>query len=324
MDDKVGTPSDPRALATIVAGMRADLIDSAIDSLETPTRNMLIAELVVNDFFDHLLSALNVATFKGMESWLRGATDGYLWTSHGRLALLGSITAFKQMFWLRSVGYEHIAIALDAFEAAIVQVFPVDHPPDPNLCNEIDVAIDDLIARLSFDCKLTADHARAVGAWSHRIAKAMNLSNDETAYVRRAAMLCDIGKMTTPRDILLAQRGLVQSERRVMEQHAAAGARMINDVAELRPYVPIILTHHERFDGKGYPSGVAARGIPTAARIVAVADSFNAMIAPRPHRTPKLPMDALDELHQHRATQFDPDVVDAMTAVVRDRLSVAS
>jgi HD-GYP domain-containing protein (c-di-GMP phosphodiesterase class II) len=91
---------------------------------------------------------------------------------------------------------------------------------------------------------------------------------------------------------------------------------MLADVRELRPFVPVVRGHHERLDGKGYPDGLRLGAIPLAARIVAVADSFNAMIGRRPYRVALTPYAALNELEAFAGTQFDPEIVGAMIRVV--------
>ena len=105
-----------------------------------------------------------------------------------------------------------------------------------------------------------------------------------------------------------------------MRDHAAEGGRIVGALPALAAFIPIVRGHHERLDGQGYPDGLKAGAIPLAARIVSVADSFNAMIGRRPHRSPMVPDDALGELERHRGTQFDPEVVGAMVRIVLGRI----
>jgi len=113
-----------------------------------------------------------------------------------------------------------------------------------------------------------------------------------------------------------APRALDEREWRVMRAHAAAGEVLVRKVEELRPFAPAVRSHHERLDGRGYPDGLRANAIPLMARIVAVADTFNAMIGRRPYRLPMPPTRALEELVRSRGTQLDPEIVDAMVDVV--------
>ena len=101
-----------------------------------------------------------------------------------------------------------------------------------------------------------------------------------------------------------------------MRDHPAEGERMAERISVLGTLMPAIRGHHERLDGKGYPDGLRLTSIPLATRIVTVADCFNAMIGRRPYRLPMSPTEALNELDRNRHTQFDPEVVEAMTRIV--------
>jgi HD-GYP domain-containing protein (c-di-GMP phosphodiesterase class II) len=180
----------------------------------------------------------------------------------------------------------------------------------------VDAKIDELLFRLSAQDSLTAEHSRSVGMWCWRIAKHLNLSRSETYVVTRSGLLHDVGKTITPLEILLAPRKLTQEEWAIMIQHAVEGQRIVEGVSELRLFAPAVRSHHERFDGKGYPDGLERASIPFAARIVAVADAFNAMIARRPYRAPLPPTHAIQELKRNSGTQWDPAAVQAMIDVV--------
>ncbi|HYZ17249.1 MAG TPA: HD domain-containing phosphohydrolase, partial [Candidatus Acidoferrum sp.] len=138
-------------------------------------------------------------------------------------------------------------------------------------------------------------------------------------FAARCGLLHDIGKARVPLEILTAPRRLDDREWPVMRAHASAGEAMIRHDPRLRVFAPAVRSHHERLDGRGYPDGLRASAIPQIARVVAVADCFNAMIGRRPYRVPMAPSRAMDELDAHRSTQFDPDVVDAMISLVEVR-----
>jgi putative nucleotidyltransferase with HDIG domain len=188
------------------------------------------------------------------------------------------------------------------------------------LVDDIDVAIDVLFERLDAAAPLMAEHSRAVSAWCSRIARAYGSSESEIAFITRCGLIHDIGKTHTPAEILNAPRRLEPHEWAIMRDHAALGGRIIADERILRPFVPIVRGHHERLDGKGYPDGLRLGAIPLAARIVSVADSFNAMIGRRPYRLPLAPTEALAELERHRETQFDPEIVEVMVRIVQGRV----
>ncbi len=186
--------------------------------------------------------------------------------------------------------------------------------------DEVDVVLGELIERLEAADPGTAEHSRAVSLWCARIGKRMALSAAETVFVTRCGLIHDIGKMTTPPEVLQAPRRLSSTETNQMRRHAEDGAAIVAAVPLLAHHRPAVLWHHERLDGRGYPNGLVAGSIPLAARIVSVADSFNAMIGNRPYRLPLRPTAALEELQRYAGSQFDPDVVSAMNDVLTKRV----
>ncbi len=193
-----------------------------------------------------------------------------------------------------------------------------------SVVDDIDASIDQIFESLDVAAPLMAEHSRAVSAWCSRLARVLGLTEAENEFVTRAGLIHDIGKMRTPPEILLAPRQLSAQEWAIMRDHAAEGGRIVERVPQLRVFTPIVRGHHERLDGEGYPDGLRGRAIPLAARIVSVADSFNAMIGRRPYRLPMAPTDALGELERHCGTQFDPEVVEAMVRIVLGRVSDAA
>ena len=182
--------------------------------------------------------------------------------------------------------------------------------------DEVDVALDDLITRLDHSDALTAEHSRAVAAWCALLAERLSLSKQATIEIARSGLIHDIGKISTPLEILNAPRRLSADEFVIMQRHAADGAELVAALPLVAHLLSAVRNHHERMDGRGYPDGLAGAHIPSSARIVCVADAFNAMIGRRPYRAPLAPSVALERLVAGRGTQFDPIVVDAMIDVV--------
>ena len=168
----------------------------------------------------------------------------------------------------------------------------------------------------------TCCHSKATAEWARRLATAMELSGDETELIALCALLHDIGKISTPDQILLKPSPLGIDEWEVMRDHAAAGARILNQIPSLQRCAIIVRAHHERFDGAGYPDGLYGTSIPFEARVVAVADAFHAMISERPYRQPIAPRQALQILQDGRGSQWDPDVVDVMLGMFTRRVTV--
>jgi len=190
------------------------------------------------------------------------------------------------------------------------------HAVQREAIDEVDVALDDLITRLDQSDELTAEHSRAVSAWCARLAERLSLSKQDTIEIARSGLIHDIGKIWTPLEILNAPRKLTADEFVVMRRHAADGGDTIAALPLVAHLLPAVRNHHERIDGNGYPDGLAGTHIPWSARIVCVADAFNAMIGRRPYRPGLGPSVALERLVEGRGTQFDPIVVDAMVDVV--------
>jgi diguanylate cyclase (GGDEF)-like protein len=131
------------------------------------------------------------------------------------------------------------------------------------------------------------------------------------------SLLHDVGKIGISERILLKPAALTPEERTLIQLHPRIGYRLIEQVPALRPIAPAVLHHHERYDGDGYPEGLAGENIPLEARIICVADSFSAMTAERPYRRRMSLADACAELERCAGTQFDPHVVEAFVAEVR-------
>lgn len=142
------------------------------------------------------------------------------------------------------------------------------------------------------------------------LARQLNLADHEIDKIRVAALLHDVGKVGVPQDILDKPSSLTPAEWRSVVQHPRIGQVILEQATMLRDSVPIILHHHERFGGAGYPYGLRGHEIPLGARIVAIADAYDAMIQDRPYKR-KISHDAaVDELRRHAGTQFDPELVE--------------
>jgi putative nucleotidyltransferase with HDIG domain len=170
----------------------------------------------------------------------------------------------------------------------------------------------------------TCCHSKATAEWAKRLATAMGCDEQTVDFIGLCALLHDIGKISTPDSVLLKAGPLTSSEWDVMRDHAPAGARILNQIPSLQRCAIVVRAHHERFDGAGYPDGLAASSIPFEARVVAVADAFHAMISERPYRRPIQPRQALQILSEGSGSQWDPEVVQAMTAMFTRHAATAA
>jgi diguanylate cyclase (GGDEF)-like protein len=167
------------------------------------------------------------------------------------------------------------------------------------------------------------EHSKAVARISQRVGERFSLSEEEMHALELGALLHDLGKIGVPDYVLSKSGRLTEEEHEVMRRHPLLGASMLTPVAEFAPALPAVRHHHERFDGGGYPDGLAGEDIPLAARIVSVADAFDAMVRDRYEARGITEADALEEIERNSGTQFDPRIVQAFLDVMRpdERLS---
>jgi putative nucleotidyltransferase with HDIG domain len=157
----------------------------------------------------------------------------------------------------------------------------------------------------------TSGHSRRVQQFSIAIARGMGLPQVEIEKVGRAALLHDVGKIHEKYAPVLRKPGqLSPSEWMVMQQHPSDGAEIVGTMTRLRDIVPAIRHHHERWDGTGYPEGLAGETIPPISRIIAFADTIDAMTSERPYRKPLTESEVRSEIVRCRGTQFDPGMTD--------------
>lgn len=171
-----------------------------------------------------------------------------------------------------------------------------------------------LVATLDARDRYTAGHSAAVAVYARDIAARMGLSLSEQKLAHLSGLVHDIGKIGLPAGLLEKPGALTLEERRQMEQHSVIGARILANVDSYAEVAAIVRHHHERVDGQGYPDGLSSERIPLLARIVAVADAYNAMTSDRPYRDAMPSRVARLRLAQAADTQFDISVVAAFEA----------
>lgn len=170
----------------------------------------------------------------------------------------------------------------------------------------------------------TEDHSRRVADRAVELARALGLAEEDIETVRVAAYLHDIGKVDVSADVLRKAAQLTPDEHAEMRRHVDYGTAMLERVGGLLTHVvPIVLYHHERWDGRGY-KGLAGERIPIGARIIAVCDTYDAIVADRPYRDGRPHIEALAVLREQRGSQFDPRVVDAFLALFDEALLSAA
>jgi len=173
-----------------------------------------------------------------------------------------------------------------------------------------------LVATLDARDRYTAGHSAAVAIYSRDVAVRMGLSDEQQRLVHLCGLVHDVGKIGLPAGLLEKPGPLTLEERRLMETHSEIGERILANVDDYAEIASIVRHHHERVDGNGYPDGLAGGEIPLLARIITVADSYNAMTSDRPYREAMPSRVARMRLAQAVETQFDTSVVAAFEAIL--------
>ena len=172
----------------------------------------------------------------------------------------------------------------------------------------------------------TGKHTYRVARLSGLLAQELHLPPEEVELIMRAAPLHDVGKVAIEDEVLLKKGGFSSDEREVMRRHAILGAQLLSGGRSelMRTAEQIAISHHERWDGQGYPHGLVEEAIPVCARIVAVADAFDALTHVRPYKEAWSMSEAMVEIKQESGWQFDPRIVDALVRVMgRETFGVA-
>jgi diguanylate cyclase (GGDEF)-like protein/putative nucleotidyltransferase with HDIG domain len=173
-----------------------------------------------------------------------------------------------------------------------------------------------LITIINARDRYTYGHSERVARYALLIGERLALPADELRLLRYAAFLHDIGKIELERDILTKRGTLTEEERAVIMRHTLYGVQIIEPIQSLEGILRVVLHHHERYDGQGYPAGLAGQDIPVLARVLAVADAFDAMRSHRPYREALSAAAAVEEIRRGRGQQFDPAVADAFLAAL--------
>lgn len=179
--------------------------------------------------------------------------------------------------------------------------------------SSLPLGIQGLLETIEGHDSYTRGHSHRVGQLAGLIAGEMGLGSDDVEVVTLAALVHDIGKLGVPEEILKKTERLTEREYELVKLHPVLGAGILSRVPGAEPLVPIVLAHHERWDGNGYPYGLVATEIPLEARIIFVCDAFDAMTSERPYGRVLTTEEAVDEIVTCQGAQFDPLVVAAIS-----------
>jgi putative nucleotidyltransferase with HDIG domain len=288
------------ALAFVYHALQGD----STTVVETPRNLVALGGLAVSDLVINSLVVSLVIALATRSSVL------YVWSENSRRIIWHDLSmvplgAFMTLLWRLapwSVAFAAVPLVLVRYSQQLVADL---HRQTYDALMVIARMLDERDEHTNHHCERVAKHAV-------EIAHALGLSQGEIDVISRAAYLHDIGKIGMSNEILFKPGPLTPVERESAKRHVIVGAALLESFPLFQRGALYVRYHHERWDGQGYPDGLKAEQIPLGARILTVADSFQAMIEDRPYRA-ALPLEtALEEMDRHSGTQFDPEVVRAL------------
>lgn len=287
--------------------------------------------------FDYLISGSTVINYK--EHWLAMIVSSFIYIiintvlvstvislSEGRKPLRFHTRAIKFEMWhftlLVPVGLLIVILYSVEPMAIIVLILPLAlaHFSLDNyitLWTETRTTIEVLADIVDKKDPYTSKHSHMVADYCNDIAERIPLSPDDVETLVSAAKVHDLGKISVPDTILLKEGSLTNEEREIMITHSSVGYNILNKLRFYKVGARLVLYHHERFDGNGYPAGLKGESIPLGARILAVADCYHAMTSDRPYRKAMSSEEAINELTRCAGTQFDPEIVEVFIQVLK-------
>jgi putative nucleotidyltransferase with HDIG domain len=178
--------------------------------------------------------------------------------------------------------------------------------------------ISDFIKTIDIESVYTVEHSEKVSRYAVKISEVLNLSENEINLIEEASLLHDIGKIGISRKILFKNGKLTEEENERVKKHPEIAVDIIRSIRNLHSIIPIILHHHEKWNGKGYPDGLKGEDIPLGARIMAVADVYHALTSNRPYRKAYSKNEAVETIKDSSGTHFDPKIVEIFLKILRE------
>ncbi len=226
-------------------------------------------------------------------------------------------TADQALYFAKENGRNRISRYTHTLKSAIErnQVRLLEILIDPKL-----KTLNDLAAAVDAKSAYSRGHSAQVAEHAVQMALTLGLSDQERETLHMAGLLHDIGTISVPERILNKPGALTPEERKIVQSHPRLAESFIKNAEHLQRTIPAVLHHHERWDGTGYPDGLRGEQIPYLARILSIAEAYDAMINPRPHRKRRTKEEAFEELRAHAGRQFDPALVDVFINIESESL----
>ena len=253
------------------------------------------------------LKAMPITVSLGVSNW---PSDGIM-----KEEIIGR--ADEALYLAKQLGRNRTCMSSEIKEQHDTQLISTELRSNPKALSIIYALAATVDAKDSY----TYGHSRKVSEYAIAIAESLKLPNEKVDCIRSAGLLHDIGKIGIPDYILNKDTFLNGEENQLIKRHPKIGAEILKHVIDLVNCIPAILHHHERYDGTGYPNGLTGEKIPIEARILSVADAYDAMVSLRPYRRQFSPQEAIDEIKNCSGTQFDPAIVDIFVKIIQKNSS---
>jgi HD-GYP domain-containing protein (c-di-GMP phosphodiesterase class II) len=311
MDDRASASQPNRALYEAVVLWRGELVDRISSEPEFGSSSRTAAAFVTA-----LLERLEAEALSGernvLNVWLKSLASLEALADYPALIdySMANLIALGGVLAPRSLGRTLLA-RRDEMLAAVRSATPSAHGNDPAFA-----AARAVHAMVEHYDEHYGKHSVQASDLAATLGKALLLPPSEVQRLRLAGLVHDAGMVTIPSAVLGRTSELSHEEWQAIRRHPETGARMIEEVPLLADIAPAVKAHHERYDGTGYPDGLAAQRIPMFARILAVADAFEALTSARPHRPALSRQAALAAIEDGRGTQWDPVIVDVLNSVM--------
>jgi putative nucleotidyltransferase with HDIG domain len=274
-------------------------------------------KIAASTTLDYALAELFLPDISGVELKRRF----YRLSPKTRVIVVSSFTIIKSSDDVLRFGSSDFILdqkeLLDLIKAAGEERPPVAVPATDDrmkLC--LIETIDVLVGLLEVNDPFFGGNSHITMEYARSVAEELKLGQEMVDEIVVASLLHDIGKIGIKSEILTVKKEITESDFKTIKSHCENGAKILDSIDFPWKIRPIVIHHHERYDGKGYPSGLKGREIPIGARILSVVDAFAAMTANRPYRRSLTKEEAIQELHKNVGTQFDPEVVEIFTGVV--------